>query len=260
MAELLDISDDEQEPTVTSETDFKAIPDEEPEVPVQDEVPEKYRGKSPAELVRMHQEAEKALGRTGSEVGELRKVVDSYIQSQTAEKQAAPEPVAEQVDWFDDPDAALEQRINNHPKMKEMEAQRLQSQRQANLATLQQKHPDYREVLSESEFGEWVTASPVRTKLFLAADQQFDSEAADELLSTYKERKALASKTVEADKASRKASVKEASTGGASGSQAPKSTKKYRRADIIKLMNNDPERYALMQDEILQAYAEKRVI
>ena len=31
----------------------------------------------------MHQEAEKLLGRQSSEVGELRKVVDDYISSQT---------------------------------------------------------------------------------------------------------------------------------------------------------------------------------
>ena len=46
------------------------------------EVPEKYQGKSTAEIVRMHQEAEKLLGKQSSEVGELRKVVDDYIQTQ----------------------------------------------------------------------------------------------------------------------------------------------------------------------------------
>ena len=40
------------------------------------EIPDKYRGKSAEELVQMHQEAEKLLGRQSSEVGELRKVVD----------------------------------------------------------------------------------------------------------------------------------------------------------------------------------------
>ena len=40
------------------------------------EVPDKYQGKSTAEIVRMHQEAEKLLGKQSSEVGELRKVVN----------------------------------------------------------------------------------------------------------------------------------------------------------------------------------------
>jgi hypothetical protein len=33
----------------------------------------------------------------------------------------------------------------------------------------------------------------------------------------------------------------------------------YRRADIIKLMNSDPERYQALSPEILAAYAEGRV-
>ena len=64
----------------------------------EDEIPDKYRGKSVAEIVRMHQEAEKLLGRQSSEVGELRKVVDSYIQTQLSNE--APE--TEEIDFFDD--------------------------------------------------------------------------------------------------------------------------------------------------------------
>ena len=45
-------------------------------------VPEKYQGKSLEEVVQMHQEAEKLLGRQSGEVGELRKVVDDYIATQ----------------------------------------------------------------------------------------------------------------------------------------------------------------------------------
>jgi hypothetical protein len=49
-----------------------------------DDLPEKYRGKSPKEIAMMHQEAERLIGKQGSEVGELRKVVDDYIRAQTA--------------------------------------------------------------------------------------------------------------------------------------------------------------------------------
>ena len=40
----------------------------------QDAVPDKYAGKSVQEIVRMHQEAEKLLGRQSAEVGDLRKL------------------------------------------------------------------------------------------------------------------------------------------------------------------------------------------
>jgi len=34
----------------------------------------------------MHQEAEKALGRQGSEVGELRRIVDDFVRSQSVKQ------------------------------------------------------------------------------------------------------------------------------------------------------------------------------
>jgi hypothetical protein len=262
MASLLDVVvDADKEPTdeLVKPTE-EATLEQEPVQPEETEVPVKYRNKSAAELVRMHQEAEKALGRKGSEVGELRKVVDNYIQSQQTEKQA-PQPAAEeQTDWFDDPDKALEQRINNHPKMKALEESNLQSHRANSLATLKAKHSDFQEVLSDNAFAEWVMKSKIRTQLFLAADQKYDVDAADELISNWKERTSLAARTTEADKESRKGAVKDASNGGAQGSQTPTRKKKYRRADIIKLMNTDRERYESMSEDILLAYSEGRVI
>ena len=92
---------------------------EEQVTPSEPEIPEKYQGKSAQELVQMHQEAEKLLGRQSSEVGELRKVVDNYIQTQlTTEPQQQQEKV-EEIDFFTDPDKAVAQAIQNHPKIKE---------------------------------------------------------------------------------------------------------------------------------------------
>ena len=47
-----------------------------------DGIPDKYRGKDIKDIVQMHQEAEKLLGRQSSEVGELRKIVDDFVKSQ----------------------------------------------------------------------------------------------------------------------------------------------------------------------------------
>ena len=66
--------------------------------PQEPEIPDKYKGKSAEELVQMHQEAEKLLGRQSSEVGELRKVVDTYIQTQlTEDTKEAPQQDEEAV-------------------------------------------------------------------------------------------------------------------------------------------------------------------
>jgi hypothetical protein len=84
----------------------------------EDEIPEKYQGKSTAEIVRMHQEAEKLLGRQSSEVGELRSVVDNYIQTQLDTNTPATQEPEEDIDFFSDPDKAVERAIKNHPLLR----------------------------------------------------------------------------------------------------------------------------------------------
>ena len=224
----------------------------------QEEIPEKYQGKSTAEIVRMHQEAEKLLGRQSSEVGELRSVVDNYIQTQLDTTPATQEP-EEDIDFFSDPDKAVERAIKNHPSIKAAEAQTQQYKQQTAQAQLQQRHPDMQEILQDGKFVDWIKGSKIRTQLFAQADTQYDYEAADELFTLWKERQQVVDQTVANEKASRKTAVKKASAGNAKGSGEAASRKVYRRSDIIKLMQTDPERYLSLSDEIMQAYQEGRV-
>jgi hypothetical protein len=223
-------------------------------------LPEKYQGKSLEEVVQMHQEAEKLLGRQSSEVGELRKVVDDYIATQT--QPPAPQQHVEpedDIDYFTDPQAAVNRAIENHPKIREAEQYSTQYKKQASLAMLQSKHPDMQEILGDPKFAEWIKASKIRTQLFVAADQQYDADSADELFSLWKERKTVAQQTAEVEKQARKQTLKAANTGNARGSAEGSRKKVYRRADIIKLMKDDPDRYQALSDEIMTAYAEGRV-
>lgn len=229
----------------------------------EDEIPEKYKGKSVQEIVRMHQEAEKAMGRQSAEVGDLRKVVDQYIQTQLStsnENQASTynEP-DDDVDFFSDPEKAVQRAIDNHPKVREAEKFSTEARKATALQQLQGKHPDMTEILADQAFGQWIQDSPIRTQLFVQADKNFDYAAADELFSLWKERRGVVAKTAEAEKATRKQAVRTASTGNATGSAEAASRKIYRRADIVKLMKTDPDRYQSLSDEILKAYAEGRV-
>ncbi len=223
-------------------------------------LPDKYQGKSLEEVVQMHQEAEKLLGRQSSEVGELRKVVDDYISTQT---QSAPQPQhvepEDDIDYFTDPQAAVNRAIENHPKIREAEQYTADYKKQAALAALNNKHPDMQEILGDPKFAEWIKASKIRTQLFVAADQQYDSDSADELFTLWKERKTVAQQTAQVEKQARKQTLKAANTGNARGSAEGTRKKVYRRADIIKLMKTDPERYQSLSEEIFQAYAEGRV-
>ena len=221
-------------------------------------IPEKYQNKSAEELVQMHQEAEKLLGRQSSEVGELRKVVDNYIQTQLTPEQQAPQEV-EEIDFFTDPDKAVDRAIQNHPKIREAEAVTNQYRQSNAMAQLKSKHPDMESILQDTKFADWIEASKIRTRLFVEADQKFDHEAADELFSLWKERQNVVQQTAQVEQQARKQAVKSASTGNARGSSESAPKKVYRRADIINLMKTDPNRYAALQPEIMLAYQEGRV-
>lgn len=234
---------------------------QEEEQPQEPDVPEKYQGKSVKELVQMHQELEKFSGKQSTEVGELRKVVDSYIQTELLNQPAPQEQQQEddEVDFFVDPQNAVNRAIDNHPKIKEAEAYTQQYKQQATLAQLKSKHPEMETILQDPKFADWIKGSKVRTKLFVEADQRYDYDSADELFTLWKERNQVVQQTAQAEKAARKSAVKSATTGNARGTTEGSRRKVYRRADIIKLMKNDPERYNALSDEILQAYAEGRV-
>lgn len=228
--------------------------------PTEDDVPEKYKGKSTAEIVRMHQEAEKLLGKQSGEVGELRSVVDSYIQTQL---DSTPPPTqeteAEDIDFFSDPDKAVERAIANHPSIKKAEEANLNNQRQTAQSKLQSRHPDMNEIVQDGKFVDWIKSSKIRTQLFAQADRQYDYDAADELFTNWKERQGVVAQAASTEKDTRKAAVKAASTGTARGTGEQRAKKVYRRSDIIKLMKTDPDRYMSLSNEITQAYAEGRV-
>ena len=261
-AQLVDERPEEEENNIDNLAEQQEViesQDKEIEV-AQETVPEKYQNKSLQEVVQMHQEAEKLLGKQSSEVGELRGVVDDYIQAQLAQQQA---PVQQQeeddTDFFVDPQAAVNRAIENHPKIKEANQYSQEHKKATALAQLKSNHPEMDTILKDAKFAEWVKSSKIRTQLFVQADQQYDYDAANELFSLWKERASVAEQTVAVEKQARKQQVKSASTGNARGTGQTQRKKQYRRADIIKLMKTDPERYAALSEEIFQAYSEGRV-
>ena len=237
-----------------------------------EDIPEKYKGKQLKDIVRMHQEAERALGRQGSEVGELRRIVDDFVRSQSVNSQRSENSSSyglrntpqthepdEEIDFFADPQKAIARAIEKHPKVREAEVVAQSLRKAEALAKLKNEHPDFMDVVSNPSFQEWVGKSKVRQELLVRADQSYDAEAASELIGSFKERTQMVQQTLQTEKAVRKDAVKQASTGSVKGSGETGSKKTYRRADIIQLMQTDPERYQALQPEIMRAYAEKRV-
>jgi len=255
------ISESEYEENDEEISSLEETPEEEQpqqEEEVEEEIPEKYQNKSIKDVVRMHQEAEKAMGRQSSEVGELRKIVDDFVKAQLAKEEEAHNST-EEVDFFDDPQKAVDYAIANHHKIKEAETVSAQLRMQEAMAKLKNAHPDFEKVIQDEKFLSWVTQSKIRTEILRKADREYDFESADELLTMWKERQNIVSEAATTETKARKDSVKKASTGNTKGSSEAPSRKIYRRADIIKLMQTDPERYMSLAEEIRNAYAEGRV-
>ena len=261
MAQFIDERQDEElDENVES---FEDVEDsaEQPEQPEND-IPEKYRNKSVKDIIAMHQNAEQLLGKQGQEVGELRRAFDDFIKTQTVTKQETAQSSTEDIDdleFFENPKAAISKMLENHPSVKESKVAAERLKQQEIVSRLKSTHPDFMDIVQDNKFLEWVGKSKVRTRLLQEADKGYDFDAADELLTTWKERQGTLNTTVAAEQQQRKQQVKSASSGTSRGSSEAPTRKIYRRQDIIELMRKDPDRYEALMPEIRAAYAEGRV-
>ena len=228
-------------------TEQETAPEQEPaQAEPQEEIPEKYAGKSVTDLVRMHEETQRFVGQQANEIGELRKSLDTVIQANLPAPEDPP-------DFFEDPEKAVEAKIESHPDVLAAKQAVNYVKAEAAQQKLMAAHPDATEIVSSDEFAKWCGGSEYRKNLFKKANA-YDLDAASELLSAYKETRSAAKEAENLDKGQRKADVKRASTGSAKGTGAsPQKT--YRRADIVQLIRDDPKRYEALAADIRAAYA-----
>ena len=224
------------------------------------EIPSKFKGKSPDEIVEAYVNLEKELGRKGQEIGELRKLTDQLLQRELAPP-PTPRPVEtkeEDVDFFDDPKKAVKTMLEQ--ELRPVKDKLVQSGRETTVAKLNSTFPEWKETVGSTEFKEWVAKSKVRTALYRAADQAFDYDAASELLSTYNDVSAVQKNKDKAEEvtAKQKEALKAAKM-ESSNSTGQSSKKVFKRADLMELRINEPDKYMRLWPEIEKAYREKRV-
>jgi hypothetical protein len=254
-------------PDSTGADNTEVVGNSEPEVEVE-ELPEKYKGKSASQIAKMHQEAEKLIGRQANEVHEVRSLADQLLKQQLeSNKKVQQQPIEESLeeDFFADPKQAVNRQVEKHPAVIEARQAALEMKKMKTAQQLSAKHPDFITIAKDNGFQDWVKSSAIRLNLFAKADAEYDFEAADELLSTYKEIKQIKAQQVvqqtaqsnEVEANAQKAAMKAATVDV--GGTGETSRKVYRRADLIKLRMTDPDRYEQMADEIMDAYATGRV-
>lgn len=255
MAEFIDDLDDSAENELNV---VEQLVNSEPKVEeVLSDVPEKYKGKNIDDVIKMHQEAEKLIGKQAQEVGEVRKLADELLK-QSLSKPTQPTEVEPEIDFFEDPKKAVQRTLESHPDVIAARQASTELKKMQTHQRLVSEHPDFGQIVQDPEFSEWVKASPVRMNLYAQADSQYDFDSANELLTTFKSLKNIQTQQrVEQAKQATEKTLKAATvdTGGTGES----SKRVYRRADLIRLRMTDPDRYNSLEHEIMNAYAEGRV-
>lgn len=228
-------------------------------------IPEKYRGKSVDDLLKIVQDQEKFIGRQAEEVGFARKMAEEASKL----RQSVPvnnEPAKvnddlEDVDFFADPKNAIKKAVESHPEVQRAKQLAMDMRREQVQSRIKQLHPDVDTIAADPEFAQWVQGNKARMQLLQMAENNFDADAADELLNNFKTQKRIRQAETEnqtQELTERKNDALKAAQVD-SGTRPDAGKKFLRRADIIDLMKNNPARYAALQDEIMRAYAEGRV-
>lgn len=241
---------------------------EQPATPDED-IPEKFKGKSVKEIVDSYKQLESQYGRMANDLGQQRHLTDRLLnlkrENDLSANGGTPRkveiPQIKATDLADNPSQAIDQVVQARLAAKEQEQQMTAAElaRQAAAQRLVADHPDYQNYVNNQEFMTWVQGSALRRSAASRA-QAGDFDEGNALLTEFKEhKKAVSRQTEESNlEGARKASLESGSRGaGAEKGQG----KTYRRADLLELQMTNPDKYYSddFQRVILKAYAEGRV-
>ena len=223
----------------------------------QNNIPEKFQGKSTQEIIESYKELEKAYGQRNNEVGELRKLTDDILKQQL--EPAKQEKENQSIDFdelLEKPEEVIRRATKSELDELRNEIKTLKAE--DNKKAFEKKHPDWQEKMSSPEFQNWLLDSPTRYQMFIDANNNYDYSLGSDLLDQYNILRGSAKQEAETKReAKRSENLKATSVEKGSTGETPKQY--YRRADLMKLKMTDNDRYVALQDEIMLAYAEGRV-
>jgi hypothetical protein len=216
-------------------------------------IPDKYANKSMEEIVEMHMNAEKEIGRQANEVGTYRDLLKSMseAQGQTNTSQTDTTEEAQPVevssdDLWDNPTGAIRSVVEDAVKdiIAPVQQHHQQQQVEAQVSALMQAHPDAEKIGEDPEFQAFVEKSPYRLMDAQKWVEKRDVDAANRLLSDWKELHPGQAPTevVEGDvSAVNKARAVATETGRGSG--GPKGKETLSKREVMKVFINDRDLY-----------------
>lgn len=226
-------------------------------------MPDKFAGKSAEEIAASYVELQSEYGRRNTEVGSLRKLTDQLLELKTDAPKtdaAADKPVVDVDSLLNNPEDTINSAVDGNPRIKALEDKLVVADRAADLKVFEDAHPDWEAKMGTQEFATWVLESPVRQRLFTEANTNYDYVTGAELLDMYNLSKGDAVKdaTDKRNTDARKAAKESVTESGGNGE--PKGKPKFRREELIQLKLRNPQKYEAMKTQIMEAYADKRVI
>lgn len=256
-----------------------------------DDVPEKYRGKSAAELLQIAREQESYIGRLGQEKGELRNRVGTLeslvdkalnLRDPATGRQAPPEESLSDTDFARKPKEATSRLVES--KLDPLAARVDALDTKAAALDFERHHPTAAADINDPAFVQFIEKSARRQKLASKAfgdANRLDFDAAGELWEAweeFKEIKGLTSTTDaanEADPLTEGQPAKAASTkaqdpppalvtsggGGAARRDSGNGKPVYSASALQRMQVENPDKYWApdVQSRIQEAYADGRV-
>lgn len=248
----------EQKPA-TTEKPAAELKQEAPPAAPESELPEKYRGKSIADIVRMHQEAESELGRSRNEVGIYRDLTHEVISAKrTGDLKKAGMPAGDEQRsnpitpdaLLSDPDSTVRAVIRDELKqaIRPVEEEVKAQKRSVAMEQFLHDFPDFNATTTSPEFQSWLAKSQIRQEDAYNAAHG-DLRAARRLMEDYAEIAGLRpAPTVEqprgGDKPTGVEGARKSATEGASGGgdNQPRG-EVFKKSEVLKLALHDTEKY-----------------
>jgi hypothetical protein len=265
-------------PEVGSKREKPSTPDRDPATgqfvagnePAQNEnLPEKYKGKTAEQIAEMHMNSEKRLGQIQNELGEMRGIVSDLSQIQrpsTPETQVKEEVDVSGDDLINNPVETIRRVVQQD--LSAIQAEREQEKKEAALETATQAllndFGDIEAITTSTDFQEFAGRTPSRAEDLRVAAQGEGLEqvrAARRLLENWKDFQATLAPSDGTNPTPVEQARQVANDGaGPAGRLSGKDT--IYEADVIKLIADDPAKYRSpsFQAELMSAIKEGRFV
>lgn len=225
-----------------------------------DGVPDKFKGKSAAEIAASYAQLESEFGRRNNEVGSLRKLTDQLLELKQDKPETPATPVLDVDSLLNNPGDVINSAVDNSPRLKALEDKLASASIEEAKVKFEGKYPDWMTTLNTPEFAAWIAESNIRKEALIKADRDYDYATGTELFDMYTQEKGNAIEDAKTARDAKARKTAKQSVTESGGTNEPKAKPKYRRTELIQLKLNDPQKYAAMLPEIMEAYAQKRVI